>query len=389
MKNTKINRIKLNLTLQNTLRSYPLTRLTDDTSPRNISFRRSPNPELAQLYSLVSKLPSNTVDPWKKSSLKCNLVYVKVPKCASSTLAGLTRQFAAHYEGKFNYLGIREHVNKKEIFENTDHCHVISNHYPLPGKLPQVITPELKKDTFLFTFLRNPRDRMISQMYHFGFSRKKKKFKEYLGRKYIEENFKTDYVLRWVGSMHEICNSRTMLHRYLGKRALCFEKIFDTYDFIGVVERFDESLVVMKMLFDLSFKDILYVSSAKQTGFDGSGVKIEKTKTSAKFNEYYETKMSSYMLYLDELFHQLADFKLSNTISGLGQSKFEKELFIFLNLKKTAAAVCKGKVFSPYDDQGNFQPQSVEDCYWNDNGCGIICLEEFTASKIFQSIIKF
>ncbi len=40
------------------------------------------------------------------------------------------------------------------------------------------------------------------------------------------------------------------------------------YHFIGVAERFDESLVVMKHLFNLTMSDILYVSS-KVSGQDG------------------------------------------------------------------------------------------------------------------------
>ena len=46
------------------------------------------------------------------------------------------------------------------------------------------------------------------------------------------------------------------------------DKILDNYDFIGVTDRFDESLVVLQLLLGLETSDILYLSSKKSGNYD-------------------------------------------------------------------------------------------------------------------------
>jgi hypothetical protein len=41
----------------------------------------------------------------------------------------------------------------------------------------------------------------------------------------------------------------------------------EDYDFIGMVERMDESLVIMKMLLQLDMNDILYLSAKHGGGY--------------------------------------------------------------------------------------------------------------------------
>jgi hypothetical protein len=45
------------------------------------------------------------------------------------------------------------------------------------------------------------------------------------------------------------------------------QSVLQNYDFIALLERFDESLVVLKMLLDLDFEDILYVKDRSEGTF--------------------------------------------------------------------------------------------------------------------------
>lgn len=45
------------------------------------------------------------------------------------------------------------------------------------------------------------------------------------------------------------------------------------YDFVGVVERFDESLVALQLLMGLETSDILYFSSRLHTGYSGQFIR--------------------------------------------------------------------------------------------------------------------
>ena len=46
------------------------------------------------------------------------------------------------------------------------------------------------------------------------------------------------------------------------------KRVFQEYDFIGVSERFDESLVAMQLLLGIDVGDILYISSNVHGGYD-------------------------------------------------------------------------------------------------------------------------
>jgi hypothetical protein len=45
------------------------------------------------------------------------------------------------------------------------------------------------------------------------------------------------------------------------------QQVLDAYDFIMVTERFDESLVALKMLLNLDFEDILYTRERSEGSF--------------------------------------------------------------------------------------------------------------------------
>ena len=74
------------------------------------------------------------------------------------------------------------------------------------------------------------------------------------------------------------------------------------------------------------------------------------------------------------------------TIDYLGREAVKEELTKYNKLLKKAKTFCKGKVFFPYSSSGKKQIESMKDCYWNDNGCGIKCMDTFVTSEIYNQI---
>ena len=90
-----------------------------------------------------------------------NLVCIKIPKSASSTTCGIARRIAAstHISGAFD--GGRWISKEPGLWAN----HASLAHlYPLMGTL--------RMRVFLFTFVREPSARCLSEYYHFDVSRK-------------------------------------------------------------------------------------------------------------------------------------------------------------------------------------------------------------------------
>eukprot|EP00924_Labyrinthula_sp_SR-Ha-C_P012675 snap_masked-scaffold_10-processed-gene-13.38-mRNA-1 protein AED:1.00 eAED:1.00 QI:0/0/0/0/1/1/2/0/420 len=334
----------------------------------------------------ISLLNASSLKAWPKKVLQCNLIYVKIPKCASSTVGGITRRIADQNENERRFYGVRSHANKTEVLANPERCRVLANHQPHPNVLPQVLEKNLRRNTFLFTFVRNPEERILSQLFHFGLARTGKEFSDRTAIKYIENMFRPEYIIRYMSLID--CRRRFWFQKYEEKRVSCLEKTLMGYDFIGLVERFDESLVVLKILLDLNFGDILYVSKAKKSGFDDKGVQFIPKETTESFDSYMRRKINNLGEFMDEILYFLVEYKLWVTIQHIGDDTFSKELIKFRQIRTAAEKFCKGRVITPYDTEGNFQFGSLEDCYWNDNGCGIQCMNEFIETNEYMNTVR-
>ena len=122
----------------------------------------------------------------------------------------------------------------------------------------------------LYTFLCHPASRALSQYYY---SRVRRKGASTADRDVVA------YLNRTNGAF---------LSNYIrppNVNAADVASILDYYDFIGLVEREQESLVVMKMLWDLSFGDILYLSSKNSS--NGAYNNISKKK-----NLFLQTRLA-------------------------------------------------------------------------------------------------
>jgi hypothetical protein len=157
------------------------------------------------------------------------------------------------------------------------------------------------------------------------------------------------------------------------------KRLFAYYDFMGVVERFWESLAVMSLLWDLPPSDFIVLSAKRSGGFDDGGhestcTKIPKAFVSPVVKEYlegvYQYSNADFLLY------DVAQQSLDRTIEYLGREKVNAVVTEMQRLQKIADDKCQDEAKFPCSDEGILQLEVAEEsCFVQDAGCGHVCVE--------------
>lgn len=116
-------------------------------------------------------------------------------------------------------------------------------------------------------------------------------------------------------------------------------QILQEYNFIGVVERFDESLVALSFLLGLSLGDIMYAKTQKHAGsyeiFYGPArcIKLVEKNLSSEWEEFLQSNEWKAQIAGDELLYTSVNESLDKTIDEvIGRDAFEKRMKTFEDL---------------------------------------------------------
>jgi hypothetical protein len=321
--------------------------------------------------------PLQTRAPAKKGYL-----FVKEMKTGSSTVAGIVLRIARN-------VAKRENKNFT-CLSRFDHSAARDMGY-------------YERDTeksFLFTVIRNPQTRLASQFFHFFVSRRKMEpnDKNFQGS-FKEMPYMQDYYLRDLALIPSGEKEKnTFIHRYspsrIGRvdpealktlRLGLANGIMRGYDFIGITERMDESLVVMMMLLRLKISDILYIKAKSSGGFDDGAFNntctyIVPAFTSPGMKSYFQSDHYGHRSLGDWILYRAANKSLDMTIDQLGPSKVEEHLKQFRAAQKVANEKCASGIRYPCSASGVRQPYRTHfsehtDCLWLDSACGYKCLD--------------
>jgi len=326
-----------------------------------------------QNRELVTKLPQTVYKPYqhkfpcykgkafndKKNKLE-GLIYVKVPKTASSTTSGINLRIAYRHANR--YLS-KEH--KK--------CAATWLHHT---SLELGVSKRNKKKTFLWTYIRNTKSIINS---NFFFKRRFRKnytatFAEF--KKYAEEILPISKQFRFLATREfdykSIVDNKSNWTNVI-------QEILEDYDFIGLTERFDESLVVIRFLLGLDAGDILYVPAKLSGGYD-SRPQCNKIPDKIKWpelKEYYNSpEWKRNHALMDEIYAAV-NRSLDLTIENIGREKFDKALKEHKYLLELGNKECGPKAIFPCSRDGVYQiKESKKSCYYKDHGCGYACLDE-------------
>lgn len=352
------------------------------SSPK--AFRQVPaipqtNGQLGYSWCLPTNATTNSSSSEVPSQLPPKgLLYIKSHKASSSTCEGINAAIAHHVGGRtFSDHVICEHYGRHEFANAKIHGR---KH---PSK------------SLLWTFVRHPRTRDLSQVFHFRVSRQgldphkdteillealrnqKSTQTKYLLSHYIQETF---WDPQWVSQYPR--KIRKLLDRH----------ILDQYDFIGLTERMTESLAVMTLLWDLDPKDVI-VLSAKQShhnqSYDAGGNRHRCHKLQAPTADNLPVALSNYLNssdyergHADFLLYHEVQAKLDHTIQGLGASLVQDRAARIGHLQAWAEQVCRPTAIFPCSETGVYQGLKAQaNCYVQDAGCGYPCVDQLLSSN--------
>jgi hypothetical protein len=155
--------------------------------------------------------------------------------------------------------------------------------------------------------------------------------------------------------------------------------IISEYNFIGITERLDESLVVLQTLLGLKTNDLLYLKAKGNGGYDDAATMnrtcqyIVPSFVSPGMEKFFSSKQWKDRIAGDELLYAAADRSLDLTIDALGREEFKRNLVLFRKTLALAEATCTNVRF-PCSESGELNNRT--DCLWLDSGCGVNCLDQ-------------
>ena len=292
----------------------------------------------------------------QKSPASQGFLYVKARKASSSTLAGVA-------------IRVAKRIAKDRQMTM---CKTRFNH-PMASKLHY--SKRNKHESFLWSVIREPSRRFMSEFFHFGFSRNFIQPTDENIRKYMRETSPPidNYYLRWL-SVNETFDAAKH-HPEVVVRDIIHE-----YDFLGVSERLDESLVVLQMLLELKTSDLLYLSAKVQGGWDDGIYRhqcffITPTFVSTSMQEFFESSQEWWDFSAgDDLLYRAVNASLDRTIATIDYSTFSKNVKRLRWALRKANEACRHKVVFPCSENGQFVPEN--DCLIWDSACGMDCLDE-------------
>ena len=289
-------------------------------------------------------------------------IYMKEMKTASSTLAGVTLRI------------VRNMAKRNGRFNQTTFPMCRARFFHMRARKFQLRNRE---KSFLWSFLREPNDRMLSKFFHFAVARHNikptaKQFVNYYNS-YDTWIYDQAYYLKSL-SVQEAKPRNSETYRN------ATQNVLDDYDFIGITERFDESLVVLQLLLGLQTQDILYISSKSSESFEFLPAAQDCLYLAPKFETpdirsiFQSPEWINYTM-ADQMLYQAANKSLDRTIDHLGQHVVHQQLRKFKWAQELVHKSCIDKVAFPCTSDGKDQA-TTSDCLFQDAGCGYMCLDE-------------
>ena len=295
----------------------------------------------------------------EQSLPKTAMYLVKTQKAASSTAAAVALQIA-------------ETVGEQKFGHKQASCphHVHHGNAYL----------ERQEPNFLWTIVREPGKRSIADYFFFEVSRHNTVYSSNHLLNHLTRQ--RHFQIKSIGLLPQ--TNRTLYEPRMASSDQLAEMvggILQTYNFIAVAERMDESLVVMKLLFGFITDETTIVLSSKRAGGydDGSGDdgrchKIQKAYTTSDVDEYVAGGFQRGNI--DYLLYAAVNRSLDRTIDILGRQRVEEEVKRHQTLQELAESRCAEETIFPCTQENvEPNPQSQSNCYFGDVGCGHECVK--------------
>jgi len=234
------------------------------------------------------------------------LLFVRIPKTGSSTVCGVAARIA-HSLGRSTLSNGTTREGACQLRMSHEWSRTLKS--TLGG-----LQARDKTRSFLWTILRDPSKRAQSSFFFFKVGRE--------GVNATEENvvnflkYTSNYQLRYIATETTI----ELLTMKPNELSHVIQGVLNEFNFMGTLERLDESLVLLQLMLDLKSSDVLY-QSAKQSdsGYDYLRcTKIVKGFTTPAIQEYLSSDKWMHLNEGDYLLYDAVHRSLDRTIDYIG-----------------------------------------------------------------------
>lgn len=300
-----------------------------------------------------------------------NLLYIRVPKTGSTTACGIVRNIAAHHNltGAFTSRSWPSEAGEPGIW--ADHGALNADDFGPDPEHEDISRPDahpswtgvlaLKRPVFMWTMVRDPTTRAMTRYYWLMPSNKWSSTESKIG--FLRQYSTT------AGSGNEI-------FRYIRPSAeSSMDGVFEAYKFIGVMERYDESLVVLAALLKLPLSEMLYLRSKDSSlGFKTKDGEVHRGHpTLDEEPKEVQDFLNNQFRQAHDLDYELLERANETLNRKIVDLKLEPSIKIFKEVLAAAQTYCE----VPDTDQIPIQKQVS--CYHGDEGCNYKCLNKFRA----------
>jgi len=323
----------------------------------------------------------NTLDIQEKSYPKQQgFLFVKPCKTGSSTASSITLRLAYNVAKRvLQQQQQQQQQQQPETPQSGDHTNIVCKNRVEHNHASKMKYAQRDKDhSFLWSMVRDPTARTVSQFFHFAVSREDvssndTSFQAFL-RKY---RYFGNYHIRYLG-----------LPRRLNGKQLQDEinRILQEYDFIGVTERMDESILALQMILGLTTSDVMYLPAKSSGGYDDGRfqnrcVYIQPSFVSPGMKDFFASPAYQKAIYWDQVLYQAVNASLDQTIDRLGRTEFYRGLDRFQQAKRKVSQACTlQNVKFPCSVDGIKRAANDTDCLLFDMGCGFDCIDRALAT---------
>lgn len=290
-----------------------------------------------------------------------NIVFIRIAKTGSTTAAGVSRRIAAHH----NLSGVSDtHVwigEEPGIY--AEHGALLSAEYG-PNRQQEPVRAKfdlwsrvrsLQLPVFLWTMIRNPGARVMSQFY----------YKASIRGWDTSFQSKMNYLSIYAG------NEQFRYIRSSTKDTV--DSVLDLFSLIGVLERYDESLVVLAATLKVPLSEVLYLTSKNTSAGFRDQAKFLHTA-----HPHFSDEPPEVMHVINTTFRNVShlDYELYEKANDLLSAKIaemglEPSIKTFKKLLKDAQEECGNNFTVGFYGQ--------PDCYLEDQGCQYACLDRYDA----------
>lgn len=296
------------------------------------------------------------------------MFYTKLSKCSSSTLAGIAVKIARNEAKR----------RRRQSGENIpDECLVKADH----GSYRNVVSQRDKQRSLLWTFIRHPVRRQVSDFFHFHVSRRGVDPNNITA--FQEESSKALRIVDYMTGSYFHVYKRNQ--NFTSSQKVDF--ILHAYDFIGTVDRYHESLVLLKIIYGLELRDILYTSAKRSGGYDdgeyrGKCTYIQKSYVSPEMKTWFETSPEWRERVKDDMvLYNAVDRSIDLTIDAFGHDKVERQVKVLERALDYADLVCGATAIYPCSADGKLRSRNETTCVAHDWACAHKCIETLDLSE--------